>query len=1371
MEKAYTKCFLFYSYDFNFRFDDPIFRLATALKSDEVKSTTKKILIKPESRASDIVHYYENGKEMDEELKNLEIKDKADSKKRTRTKTEFYDPGIPTKTTVKRVRTKAELKQEPPGQQPSDHDISGGAIKLETSGLESFQVEPFLSSNTNSLINQSGINLPCLSADPTFNPMAQMALSSVPWMVPNVGLVSNPVPNPMMMYPGMLPPAVGSSFMPTPNGNFLHSGTSEYLNELMPGSTGAKVRKNKKRRNRKINAVHSAPNTGSTSVKKTATSGDRLGPNAESEMIMNAVALEHSYTMPPDAINSKRKSLKCHTNASACSPQQDAKHSGLKVDASGPQKIPPSTSIPTEDNRSPKRLNKRCSTIKQLLEKPTMVDKTASQTPVINNTASGSEATTVKPLANPANSEQSSVKELQTTANQQQVVFSHQTAVTKRKSDTQESRVLPFKVHDAASVVATPVTSSGSRLGSCLDNKTKLSSVPSITHAIEMVKLQQQGALSKDCTNTVQNKRPATETVEEYTHTPNPLLQETARNGTLASKTENKKSESSQILAQLSSPPIAPVIDVKLQKRVQGFDACKTITAAQTNPGVSSVSQLSCLSDTENASPTITVASQMSTMQSVTAHTPLQTSSQIVRPRSANSAVQSPLPSKKGYFQPSGKRDMTVRATNTATSDANKQHYPPPVNNNLDKIAQQHNVGHSESSSTANLKDEFILAGCEPKKLDFVAPVITTQTLQEALTQLSSVSSIAIPPKVADLVLHCPQHTSESPISHLEIEGNLENITENRSPENSSSGVSQGSHLDTSQNRSETAETSVSTHNTALGNVKQETIAVTTELATPITKVTFTQNGNDTILPVKKGLPSMDSNQVKNRCDNETSSQTMDSLKQYGPHLQEEKPAPECSDIPRRHDHGLLGPENTLVTESSLAVASAELSTTTSELQPQGNGSTVPGAFVTTQASVVDASKPQHEAPPAVASKPLTTTAAAAPLRPPPPLLHISQLQSLPVKIPELASTENDSQFLTEGTPAFQIPNASDPIIQGKNQFSPQQNGKLQFKSDQTNNSPLSQVPGQLSALAPNLFTTQNIPLLNEHSLASYDVPSPAGVFANPQLSQAFFDGMNQAFNAQMLSQMALSQFGGFQQQVPSALPLFNMIMQDSLQGNLAAVPQLQHAQMLGLTVPTFGTPGLPIGDPTLLGSFPHAGGIPTPLALSGQLATNIMTHAVQNTTSSIPQDICETVESGCSKGKKNTKESQSSPIDSEQYLPKRENTDNSRMASKTADPTETVATAPNTIQLDQSSHLNCSTNQSEDSGTHSLPGSKINELSDETEVTSKDIGRKDRSESQDSNSTLSDGESPVSTPTTTSVPGWFGKGLNLKKGRRKRSK
>ena len=1337
------------------------------MKSDEVKSTTKKILIKPESRASDTVHYYEDDKEMDVELKNFGIREKADSKKRTRTKTEFYDPGIPTKTTVKRVRTKAELKQEPPGQQLSDHDVSGGAIKLETSGFESLQVEPFLSSNTNSLINQSGINLPCLSADPTFNPMAQISLSSVPWMMPNVGLMSNSMTNPMMMYPGMLPPGVGSSFMPTPNGNFLHSGTSEYLTERIPSSTGAKVRKNKKRRNRKVNTVHSAPTTGRTSVRKAATSGDRLGPSAESEMIMNAVALEHSYTMPPDAINSKRKSLKCHTDASTCAPQQDAKHSGLKVDASSPQKIPPSASIPTEDNRSPKRLNKRCSTIKQLLEKPTMVNKTDPKAPIISNTASGSEATAVKPLENPADIEQSFIKELQTTSNQQQGIFSHQTTVAKRKSDIQESRVLPFKVNDAASVLATLVTSSGSRQGSCLDNKAKLNSVPSITHAIEMVKLQQQGALSKDCTNTVQNKRSATKIVEEYTQTPDPVPQEIAQNGTLASKTENKKSEPSQILSQLSSPPIAPVIDVKLQKQVQGFDACNntstlSTTAAPANPGVSSVSQLSCQYDTEKANPTITVASQMSTMQSVTAHTPLQTSSQIAGPRNTNSAVQPPFPSKKGYFQPTGKRDLT--------SDDNKQEDPPPVNKNLGLIAQQHIIEHSESSSRTNLKDEFVLACCnEPKKLELVAPVITTQTLQEALTQLSSVSSIAIPPKVADLVLHCPQNTSKSATSHLEIEGNLENITENRSSENSSSGVSQGSHSDTSQNRSETAQTSVSTQNTTLENMKQETIAVTIGLASPITKVTFTQNGNETIPPVNKALPSTDSNQVKNQCVNETSSQTIDSLKQYRPHLQEEKP--ECSDIPRQNDHGLSGPENTLVTESSLT-ASAELSATTSKLQSQGNvGDTVPGAFVTTQTSVLDASIPQHESPPVVATKPLTKAPAAAPLRPPPPLLHISQLQTSPVKIPQLASPENNSQFLTEGPPAFQIPNASDPILQAENLFSPQQNGRLQFISDQTDNSPVSQVPGQLSALAPSLFTTQSIPLLNEHNLASYDVLSPAGVFTNPQLSQTFFDGMSQAFNAQMLSQMALSQFGGFQQQAPSALPLFNMIVQDTLQGNLLAVPQLQHAQMLGLTVPTFSTSGLPIADPTLLGSFHHVGGTPTPLVLSGQLATNVMTHAIQNTTSSVPQDISETVESGCSKGKNNTEESQSCPIDSEQYLPKRQNTENSCMASKTFDPTETVATAPNTIQLDQSSHLNCSTNQSKDSGTHSLPGSKINELSDETEVSSKDIGRKDRSESQDSNSTLSDGESPVSTPTTTSVPGWFGKGLNLKKGRRKRSK
>ena len=148
--------------------------------------------------------------------------------------------------------------------------------------------------------------------------------------------------------------------------------------------------------------------------------------------------------------------------------------------------------------------------------------------------------------------------------------------------------------------------------------------------------------------------------------------------------------------------------------------------------------------------------------------------------------------------------------------------------------------------------------------------------------------------------------------------------------------------------------------------VKHETLAVTTELSSPITKATFTQNGNETILPVKKGLPSTDSNQVKNQCVNETSSQTIGCFKQCEPHLQEEMPAPECSGVPRQNDHGLSGPENTLVTESSLA-ALAALSATTSKLQPQGNaGGTVPGAFVTTQASVADASIPQHESPPVV---------------------------------------------------------------------------------------------------------------------------------------------------------------------------------------------------------------------------------------------------------------------------------------------------------------------------------------------------------------------------------------------------------------------
>ena len=139
-----------------------------------MKTTTKKILVKPESRSSRVVQYYKGGAEIQAELRSLGVRDKNETKKRTRVKRELYDPVMPTKTVIKPVVAKEEVKHEPFG-----HDIPQNTIKSEADVSQNIKSEPMSLPGGSPHNNQPGMNLPCFPAEMVFNPMTQVPYTGV----------------------------------------------------------------------------------------------------------------------------------------------------------------------------------------------------------------------------------------------------------------------------------------------------------------------------------------------------------------------------------------------------------------------------------------------------------------------------------------------------------------------------------------------------------------------------------------------------------------------------------------------------------------------------------------------------------------------------------------------------------------------------------------------------------------------------------------------------------------------------------------------------------------------------------------------------------------------------------------------------------------------------------------------------------------------------------------------------------------------------------------------------------------------------------------------------------------------------------------
>ena len=194
----------------------------------------------------------------------------------------------------------------------------------------------------------------------------------------------------------------------------------------------------------------------------------------------------------------------------------------------------------------------------------------------------------------------------------------------------------------------------------------------------------------------------------------------------------------------------------------------------------------------------------------------------------------------------------------------------------------------------------------------------------------------------------------------------------------------------------------------------------------------------------------------------------------------------------------------------------------------------------------------------------------------------------------------------------------------------------------------------------------------------------------------------------------------------------------------------VQYEQLLRLSLTGLGISGVPMVDPGMLGILRYGANLVPATGTLRHTPDSVMTQAVASIPTVSSQETKQTIYSNCSKTIKNPKESHDSVNELQHYVSNYENPTESDLASRNSNQTQHDATKSKSSQLNQSlSHLKCPITQSTTSSSQSLHGNKLDE-GNEKEVLPTDNKRKDRSESQDSNGTASDGvpenESPVST-------------------------
>ncbi len=462
------------------RHDDPIFRLATALKPDEEATTTKKVLTMPETRISRKARHYEASPEIQAEIKALSVQEKTSSRKRRRLKRD-PDPPPPEDTSEDEPesKVKAEVKGEVKPEVKSEASPAGAA---EAVGSSSAFVSP----------QSLGLDLQHISPGVPFNPMLQTPFTGLPWMMPNMGLMPSPLHDPLLMQAQMLTQGVLPGF-----GSQAPSSTSmAALVNSAPASLGACS---------SATAV-AAPNHGVNHVThpgKRSRKLKRKSPGSKSHkvkkddvVVPNPVTLEHSYTMPPEAMNKRRS-----THAQLSPGSGDLDPSDVSVNGLDPwAEAAVHAAMHSETNEASveKKSSRRCPTIKRLLEKSSRTSTHAHPDPHpdpdhVAHTHSA-----------PNSTSQPGISPFGHVPTATHVTASHRgTLSTGRiwqppvaELSPPSSTVAPKR---EAEEPGSPKKEPGSpRKEPGSPRKTMTLSVPSIMHAIEMVKMQQQAMTSRE---------------------------------------------------------------------------------------------------------------------------------------------------------------------------------------------------------------------------------------------------------------------------------------------------------------------------------------------------------------------------------------------------------------------------------------------------------------------------------------------------------------------------------------------------------------------------------------------------------------------------------------------------------------------------------------------------------------------------------------------------------------------------------------------------------------------------------------------------------------------------------------------------------
>ena len=343
-----------------------------------------------------------------------------------------------------------------------------------------------------------------------------------------------------------------------------------------------------------------------------------MPPKPTAQTITNVVALEHSYTIPPHALNGRRsRSKKPHKQSTA--PQLSyARTTEIQTQLSASQVATTKGPVSVEVNTSPTKTNKRCSTIKHLLAKPPILHEIKARTPEPRDTMPNLAQPVLRPQHSfPTHQPPAARSQIQDTVmrpTQTQAAIPHDASnginvqveepdlyvddgsqaqsraavaqppagSTLQSGSHEQTLQSPLAGADSiVQIAATKKTESSSASGDSVQvngagDKLKSSSLPSISHAIEMVKLQQKVSLTsltssrglnflqgEDSRNVAHTIKSANKAIPESVSTQVSKFQAVSQPCTVTTLVQAKTPEPSQILSQLSTPPMVPVLDVK----------------------------------------------------------------------------------------------------------------------------------------------------------------------------------------------------------------------------------------------------------------------------------------------------------------------------------------------------------------------------------------------------------------------------------------------------------------------------------------------------------------------------------------------------------------------------------------------------------------------------------------------------------------------------------------------------------------------------------------------------------------------------------------------------------------------------------------